>query len=62
MAPDYNTFYDHIADAMDEKDQEQFRKLFTKYRKYFKEALREVCNQSFSRGRDENVDFIRLGD
>lgn len=62
MAPNYEEFYYHIAQSMDDNDKKTFNKLYNKYRVYFKNALKEACEQSFSQGRDENVEFLRLGD
>ncbi len=53
-------FYDQIADAMEEEDKKKFSVLFNRYRKYFKEALIDICNKEYSRGKDNNVEFIRL--
>jgi hypothetical protein len=62
MTPNYDDFFEVMEEALEKDDLKQFRKLKNKYYQYFKHAIRAVCDNEFSRGRDTNIEFRRLSD
>lgn len=62
MAPDYDVFFSELEDCMEKEDLKKFRFLKNKYYQYFKHAIRQVCDNEYSRGRDTNIEFRRLAD